>query len=80
MDFIIPQGDAQQAPTVEKHVTVFQEKVYSENEQPDTDKEESASQTTSDNSEEEFDLSDISAQPQSREDIIAAAEEAAFKE
>ena len=80
MDFIIPQGDAQQAPTVEKHVTVFQEKVYSENERPDADKEESASQTTSDNSEEEFDLSDISARPQSREDIIAAAEEAAFKE
>lgn len=80
IDFIIPQGDAQQAPTVEKHVTVFQEKVYSENERPDADKEESASQTASDNSEEEFDLSDISAQPQSREDIIAAAEEAAFKE
>ena len=80
IDFIIPQGDAQQAPTVEKHVTVFQEKVYSENERPDADKEESASQTASDNSDEEFDLSDISAQPQSREDIIAAAEEAAFKE
>lgn len=80
MDFIIPQGDAQQAPTVEKHVTVFQEKVYSENERPDADKEESASQTASDNSDEEFDLSDISARPQSREDIIAAAEEAAFKE
>lgn len=32
------------------------------------------------NSDEEFDLSDISAKPQSREDIIAAAEEMAFAE
>ena len=31
-------------------------------------------------SNEEFDLSDISAKPQSREDIIAAAEEMAFAE
>ena len=33
-----------------------------------------------DNTGEEFDLSDISARPQSREDIIAAAEEKAFAE
>ena len=32
------------------------------------------------NTGEEFDLSDISAKPQSREDIIAAAEEKAFAE
>lgn len=77
MDFIIPQADAQQPQEEEKHVTVFKEKVYSENSQPNAAAD---SQKAADDEREEFDLSDISAQPQSREEIIAAAEEQAFKE
>ena len=71
-DFII----SQQPQEVEKHINVFHEEVYEEkkkvlSEEKPKDKE---------NIEDEFDLSDISATPKqmSREDIIAAAEEAAF--
>ena len=80
MDFIIPQGDVQQPQEEEKHVTAFKEKVYSENSQPQSGNAAADSRKTADDENEEFDLSDISAQPQSREEIIAAAEEQAFKE
>ena len=80
MDFIIPQGDVQQLKEEEKHVTAFKEKVYSENSQPQSGNAAADSRKTADDENEEFDLSDISAQPQSREEIIAAAEEQAFKE
>ena len=73
-DFII----SQQPQEEEKHINVFHEEVYEEKkkvavEEKPKDKE---------NIEDEFDLSDISATPKqmSREDIIAAAEEAAFGE
>lgn len=56
-----------------KHETVFRQKVYDENE--------SANNTDTDRcQDDEFDLSDISAKEMSREDIIAAAEKAAFEE
>ena len=80
MDFIIPQGGVQQPQEEEKHVTAFKEKVYSENSQPQSGNAAADSRKTADDENEEFDLSDISAQPQSREEIIAAAEEQAFKE
>ena len=77
-DFIISQNTEEKTP--EKHENVFKEEVFEDKavavaqEQPA----ESLSQVEED----EFDLSDISAQPkaQSREDIIAAAEAAAFAE
>ena len=80
MDFTIPQGGEQQPQEEEKHVTAFKEKVYSENSQPQSGNAAADSRKTADDENEEFDLSDISAQPQSREEIIAAAEEQAFKE
>lgn len=56
-----------------KHETVFRQKVYDENE--------SVNNTDTDRcQDDEFDLSDISAKEMSREDIIAAAEKAAFEE
>lgn len=56
-----------------KHETVFRQKVYNENE--------SDNNTDTDHcQDDEFDLSDISAKEMSREDIIAAAEKAAFEE
>ena len=82
MDFIIPQGNEQQ-PKEKKHVTAFKEKVYSENGEPaDYSQQEAAEAPEDDNAtlKDEFDLSDISAKSQSREEIIKAAEEAAFKE
>ena len=74
-DFIITQTPEENQP--EKHVNVFQEKVYVEEKrgvgEPPAVKEPAAKN-------DDFDLSDISAQPKemSREDIIAAAEAAAF--
>ena len=74
-DFIITQTPEENQP--EKHVNVFQEKVYVEEKrgvgEPPAVKEPVAKN-------DDFDLSDISAQPKemSREDIIAAAEAAAF--
>ncbi|MGN0216574.1 MAG: ribonuclease III [Prevotella sp.] len=82
MDFIIPQGNEQQ-PKEKKHVTAFKEKVYSENGEPaDHSQQEAVEVPEDDNAtpKDEFDLSDISAKSQSREEIIKAAEEAAFKE
>lgn len=71
-DFIVSQPQKQQ--TEKKHATVFEEKTYKN--QPQTVPVQEA--TTHD----EFDLSDISAQAKelSEEDIVAAAEAAAYAE
>lgn len=71
-DFIVSQPEKQQ--TEKKHATVFEEKTYKN--QPQTVPVQEA--TTHD----EFDLSDISAQAKelSEEDIVAAAEAAAYAE
>lgn len=73
-DFIITKNDEKKEPV--KHENVFKEEVF---EDKKVSVEESVSASTQ-VEEDEFDLSDISAQPkeQSREDIIAAAEAAAF--
>lgn len=73
-DFLI----AESAVEEKKHVTVFKERVYSKDGKDDEVKETVEEKKAAD----EFDLSDISATPkeQSREDIIAAAEAAAFSE
>lgn len=71
-DFIITK----ESETEEKQVDVFREKVYEETSQKDTEPKVEVKE------EEEFDLSDISSTPKemSKEDIIAAAEAAAFEE
>jgi len=58
-----------------KHETSFREHVFSED---DSALEKPANSVEA--KEEEFDLSDISAKEKTREEIIAAAEEAAFVE
>jgi len=77
-DFIISQSTEQKEP--EKHVNVFKEEVFEDKAVAITEKQ--SAESLSQVEEDEFDLSDISAQPkeQSREDIIAAAEAAAFAE
>lgn len=71
-DFII----SKESETEEKQVDVFCEKVYEETPQKDTEPKVEVKE------EEEFNLSDISSTPKemSKEDIIAAAEAAAFEE
>ncbi len=75
-DFIISQNTEAKEP--EKHENVFKEEVFEDR----VVKKVNTVETTDSQEEDEFDLSDISAQPkiQSREDIIAAAEAAAFAE
>ena len=75
-DFIISQNTETKVP--EKHENVFKEEVFEDR----AVKKVNTVETTDSQEEDEFDLSDISAQPkiQSREDIIAAAEAAAFAE
>ena len=75
-DFIISQNTETKKP--EKHENVFKEEVFEDR----AVKKVNTVETTDSQEEDEFDLSDISAQPkiQSREDIIAAAEAAAFAE
>ncbi len=81
-DFIIRQNPEPQEE--EKHVNVFKEEVYSEKGSPvATMTEEEVTIKKSESQEnDEFDLSDITSNPKemSREDIIAAAEAAAFAE
>ena len=74
--FIISQNTETKEP--EKHENVFKEEVFEDR----VVKKVNTVETTDSQEEDEFDLSDISAQPkiQSREDIIAAAEAAAFAE
>ena len=71
-DFIITK----ESKTEEKQVDVFCEKAYEETSQKNTEPKVEVKE------EEEFDLSDISSTPKemSKEDIIAAAEAAAFEE
>ena len=84
-DFIISQ-DTEKQESEEKHVNVFKEEVYTENSSAEdvvaSTVTEEITTTATQESEDEFDLSDISAEPKemSREDIIAAAEAAAFAE
>lgn len=75
-DFIISQNT--ETKEREKHENVFKEEVFEDR----AVKKVNTAETTDSQEEDEFDLSDISAQPkiQSREDIIAAAEAAAFAE
>ncbi len=76
-DFIITKNAEKKEP--EKHENVFKEEVFEDRK---IRVEESPTVDAPQVEEDEFDLSDISAQPkeQSREDIIAAAEAAAFAE
>ena len=81
-DFIISQdADAQNAPVEEKHINVFKEEVFTEK-SAETAQETEVQVEVKDEKKEsdEFDLSDITAQPKEllREEIIAAAEAAAF--
>ena len=84
-DFIISQ-DTEKQESEEKHVNVFKEEVYTEDSSAEdvvaSTVTEEITTTATQESEDEFDLSDISAEPKemSREDIIAAAEAAAFAE
>jgi ribonuclease-3 len=63
-----------------KHRTTFRTRVYRENESAlENDREEQAEVKTADETD-DFDLSDIKVKTQTREDIIAAAEQQAFEE
>ncbi len=75
-DFIITKNVEKKEPA--KHENVFKEEVFEDKKVASVE----ASAPDSQVEDDEFDLSDISAQPkeQSREDIIAAAEAAAFSE
>ena len=69
----------------DKHKTAFREKVYTEDESAADERHEAvleqpAEENDNQQQADEFDLSDISAKAQSREEIIAAAEKEAFKE
>ena len=64
-------------PSEQKHVTAFREEVFTEQESAAVSREEEVPpQSDTDG----FDLGDISAKAKSREEIIAAAEHAAFEE
>ena len=84
-NFIIPQSKDDKLPE-EKHENVFRETVYEDRPSRNrrrspmykTEKESAEQKPEKDKN--EFDLSDISARKQSDEEIIAAAEAAAFKE
>lgn len=68
----------------DKHKTAFREKVYTEDESAADERHEAVLEQPAEENDnqqtDEFDLSDISAKAQSREEIIAAAEKEAFKE
>ncbi len=76
--FIVTKGERSVG---EKHETAFRERVYTERESAASERHETIIEqnTDADMEHNEFDLSDISAKAQSREDIIAAAEKEAFK-
>lgn len=78
-DFIIAQSG--EKPIEEKHETVFQEQVFDERQSAVDERHEAIiNNSSASDDDNEFDLSDISAKAQSREEIIAAAEAAAFIE
>lgn len=68
----------------DKHKTAFREKVFTEDESAADERHEAVLEQPAEENDnqqtDEFDLSDISAKAQSREEIIAAAEKEAFKE
>lgn len=74
-DFIISQDES--TVQIEKHETVFKEEVFDETQSASSERHEAVIENDKDD-ETEFDLSDISAKAQSREDIIAMAEAVAF--
>ena len=83
--FIVTDGT--QVVADEKHETAFRERVFTERESAVDERRaavsemgdaENHSMADTENADNEFDLSDISAKAQSREDIIAAAEKEAF--
>lgn len=78
-NFIISQN-LDEKTLEEKHVSVFKEEVFSD--KAAAEENEMAETVVEQNNSDEFDLSDITAEPKemSREDIIAAAEAAAFAE
>ena len=84
-NFIIPQSKDDKLPE-EKHENVFRETVYedrpsrSRRRSPMYKTEKESAEQKPEKDKDEFDLSDISARKQSDEEIIAAAEAAAFKE
>lgn len=75
-DFIITHGTDKQPN--EKHKNVFEEKVYNEHDNAEEERHEQVIANTV--NADDFDLSDITAKAKSREDIIAAAEAAAFSQ
>lgn len=80
-NFIISQNaDAENAIQEEKHINVFKEEVFLD--KPADGGDNNSNETIVEEQNDEFDLSDISAEPKklSKEDIIAAAEAAAFSE
>ncbi len=83
-DFIISRSPAdERSSEEEKHENVFKEEVFTEQESAATDRYEAIdeeTETADPSDEDEFDLSDISAKEKSREEIIAAAEAAAFSD
>ena len=79
--FIISQNAVgENAPQEEKHVNVFKEEVFLD--KPASVEDNDSKEAIVEMQNDEFDLSDISAKPKelSKEDIIAAAEAAAFSE
>ncbi len=74
-DFLITESAVEE----QKHVTVFKERVFSQDGNDEEVKDNNEKESTGND---EFDLSDITATPKekSREDIIAEAEAAAFSE
>ena len=84
-NFIIPQSKDDKLPE-EKHENVFRETVYEDRpsrnrrRSPMYKTEKESAEQKPEKDKDEFDLSDISARKQSDEEIIAAAEAAAFKE
>ncbi len=76
--FIVTKGN--RCSEGEKHETAFRERVFTERESAAAERHEAVigQNTDDDDVRSEFDLSDISAKAQSREDIIAAAEKEAF--
>ena len=85
-NFIIPQGEQPVVMEEEKHENVFREKVYEDRpakkrrRSPMYNTEKEQAEKKAEAHEDEFDLSDISARRQTDEEIIAAAEAAAFEE
>ncbi|MFC2475237.1 MAG: putative dsRNA-binding protein, partial [Prevotella sp.] len=77
--FIVTSGAGDN--TADKHETAFRATVFSETESAEEEQHETVMEQSADDAlhADEFDLSDISAKAKSREDIIAAAEQAAFR-